>query len=100
MTVAAATSYRIRLTSPASPVALTIGNDGEGFQFSLPSAALFARLIDSASYHPSKRSSSTYVKEASNTLITVRSLLTAPSVGLSARGVQSRIRSTWQTDAH
>jgi len=34
MTVTAATSYRIRLISPVSLAALTIGNDGEGFQFS------------------------------------------------------------------
>jgi hypothetical protein len=33
MTVTAAMPYRIRLTGPTSLVALTIGDDGEGFQF-------------------------------------------------------------------
>jgi len=39
MTVTAATLYRIRLIGPASLAALTLGNEGEGFQFLLKSRA-------------------------------------------------------------
>src|SRR5262245_65826253 len=41
MTVTAATLYRIRLIGPASLAALTLGNEGEGFQFfsEIPSEA-------------------------------------------------------------